>query len=175
MNIEELRSKDTIRRLWWLHDSFWHATVLKGLGSEKANRFNLQASEKIFRMLTITLLREKLIKRPRSIQELMQVFKTVWKNAFFDDLYIDEPIEYQGNMAIWTGTRCHAYESLKRARLLEHYECGCKALRDGVMKALRLSPLHEIVESLVGGDGQCVITLTFSPKRLRFSKSARKQ
>ena len=175
MHLQELESKDTLRRLWWLHDSFWHAIVLKEFGPENANRFNLQASEKIFRMLTITLLREKCIQRPQSIQDLMLILKTVWKNAFFDDLYINEPIEYEGDTAIWTGTRCHAYDSLKRAKLLEYYECGCKALRDGVMKALRLTPLHEIKESLIGGDGRCVITLTFSPKGSRLPRTAEKQ
>ena len=111
-----------------MHDSFWHAALVKELGPERANRFNLQASEKTFRMLTLMLLREKRIQRPRSIQELMFIFKTVWKNAFFDDLYIHEPIEYDGDTAIWTGTRCHAFDSLKRAKLSEYYECGCKAL-----------------------------------------------
>lgn len=162
MSVEEFRSKDTIRRLWWLHDSFWHAALIKEMGHEKANRFNLEVSEKIFRMLTNRLLREGIIQRPNSIQELMQVFKTVWKNAFFDDLYVHEPIEYKGNTAVWVGTRCHAFDSLKRAGLLSGYECGCQALRNGVMKALRLKPLHEIKESLPKGDRRCVIQLTFA-------------
>lgn len=162
MSLEEFRSKDTIKRLWWLHDSFWHAALVKEMGPERANRFNLEVSEKIFRMLTNMLLREGVIRRPNSIQELMQIFKTVWKNAFFDDLYIDEPIEYEGNTALWIGSQCHAFDSLKRADLLSGYECGCKALRNGVMKALRLKPLHDIKESLIKEDGRCVIQLTFA-------------
>jgi len=114
-------------------------------------------------MITLTLLREKITQRPHSIQELMFVFKTVWKNAFFDELYINEPIAYDRDTAIWTGSQCHAYDSLSKATLLEGYECGCQALRNGVMKALRLKPIHEIKESLVKGDGRCVIKITFSP------------
>ena len=162
MSLEGFRSKDSIRKLWWLHDSFWHAALIKEMGHDKANRINLEVSEKIFRMLTNMLLREGSIQRPNSIQELMQIFKTVWKNAFFDDLYINEPVEYKGNTAVWVGTRCHAFDSLKRAGLLSGYECGCQALRNGVMKALRLKPLHEIKESLLKGDGRCVIQLTFA-------------
>lgn len=30
MNIPEFASVDTLRRLWWLHDSFWHAALVKG-------------------------------------------------------------------------------------------------------------------------------------------------
>jgi hypothetical protein len=163
MLIREFKSSETLNRLWWLHDSFWHAELAREVGPDLANRFNLVASEKIFRMLTIMLLREKIIHRPRSIQELMFVFKTVWKNAFFDELYINEPTEYEVDTALWTGTRCHVYDSLRRANLLEGYECGCRALRNGVMKALRLKPIHEIRESLVKGDSRCLIEITFSP------------
>ena len=162
MSLKEFKSRDAINRLWWFHDSFWHAALVKDMGHEEANRFNLEVSEKLFRMMTIMLLREKVIERPNSIQDLMQIFKVVWKNAFFDDLYINEPIEYHGDKAIWVGNRCHAFDSLKRARLLSGYECGCQALRNGVMKTLRLKPLHEIKESLINGDGRCVIELTFA-------------
>jgi hypothetical protein len=161
MSLQIFKSLDTIKRLWWLHDSFWHSALQKEMGDEAANRLNLEVSEKIFRMLTNMLLREGIVQRPKSIQDLMHIFKTVWKNAFFDDLYIDEPIEYEGNSATWTGTRCHAFDSLKRANMLSEYECGCQALRNGVMKALRLKPLHEIKESLVKGNGRCVIRLSF--------------
>ena len=163
MRIPSFKSDDTLKKMWWLHDSFWHAALIRELGPARANTFNLEVSEKLFRMLTNTLLREKIIQRPRSIQDLMFIFKSVWKNAFFENLYVDDPIEYKGNTAIWTGTRCHAYDSLKKAVMLEGYECGCQALRNGVMKALRLKPLHEIIESLVNGDERCVIRITFSP------------
>jgi len=165
MSLPELSSKDALKKLWWLHDSFWHAAVVRELGVERANQLNLEVSEKISRMLTIMLLREKIIRRPRSIQELMGVFKVFWKNAFFDELYVNEPIEYGEETAIYAGTRCHAYSSLSKAGMLDGYECGCQAVRNGVMKALRLNPLHEIKESLVKGDGRCVIRITFSPNR----------
>ena len=163
MDIPEFKSVDTLRKLWWLHDSFWHATLVKELGFERANRINLQAAEKLFRMMTNQLLREKLIERPRSIQDLMPVFRAVWKNAFFGGLYIDEPVTFHGNTAIWIGSRCHVYEAIKKARMLAGYECGCQAVRNGVMKALRLKPLHEIKESLVKGNGRCVVETTFVP------------
>jgi hypothetical protein len=150
--------------LWWLNDSFWNAAAVRELGPEQANRLNLAVTERIFRMLTLMLLREKTTTRPRSIQELMFVFKTVWSNAFFDGLYVNEPIIYEGDTAIWTGSRCHAYDSVNKADMLDGYECACPALRSGVMKALRLKPIHGIRESLVKGDGRCVITITFSPK-----------
>ncbi|HUU80721.1 MAG TPA: hypothetical protein VMW90_04680 [Acidobacteriota bacterium] len=165
MSLPELSSKDALKKLWWLHDSFWHAAVVRELGVERANQLNLEVSEKISRMLTIMLLREKIIRRPISIQELMGVFKVFWKNAFFDELYVNEPIEYGEETAIYAGTRCHAYSSLSKAGMLDGYECGCQAVRNGVMKALRLNPLHEIKESLVKGDGRCVIRITFSPNR----------
>jgi hypothetical protein len=163
MQIPEFRSRDTLRKLWWTHDAFWHAALVRELGHERANQINLEAAEKLFRMLTITLLRQKIISRPKSIEDLMSVFKVVWKNAFFDDLYVHEPISIKGNRAVWTGSRCHVYDSLKQANLLEGYTCGCSALRTGVMKVLRLKPLHEIKESLINGDGRCVIQVTFAP------------
>ncbi|UCH07157.1 MAG: hypothetical protein JSV55_13960 [Deltaproteobacteria bacterium] len=164
MLIPEFKSNETVNRLWWLHDSFWNAAVVRELGPVQANRLNLAVTERIFRMLTLMLLREKTITRPRSIQELMLVFKTVWNNAFFDGLYVNEPIIYKGDTAIWKGSRCHAYDSVNKADMLDGYECACPALRNGVMKALRLKPIHGIRESLVKGDGRCVITITFSPK-----------
>ena len=165
MLIPEFKSHETVNRLWWLHDSFWNAAVIRELGPEQANRLNLAVTERIFRMLTLMLLREKTITRPCSIQELMLVFKTVWNNAFFDGLYVNEPIIYKGDTAIWTGSRCHAYDSVNKANMLDGYECACPALRNRVMKALRLKPIHRIRESLVKGDGRCVVTITFSPAR----------
>lgn len=165
MKPPEFSSRDSLKKLWWLHDSFWHASLVRELGPEEANRLNLEVSEKLFRMMTVSLLREKVIRRPRSIQDLMGIFRTVWKNAFFDGLYVDEPIRYRGKTATWIGTRCHAYDSLRKAGMLEGYDCGCRALRNGVMKALRLEPLHEIRESLVRGDGRCVIDVTYKPAR----------
>jgi hypothetical protein len=166
LDIPGFASIDTLRRLWWLHDSFWHAALVKELGFEQANRINLEVNEKLFRMMTNQLLRERVIQRPRSIQDLMSIFKVVWRNAFFDDLYINEPITYQGNTAVWIGSRCHVYESVKKARMLDGYECGCQAVRSGVMKALRLKPLHAIKESLVMGHGRCVVETTFIPHNL---------
>jgi hypothetical protein len=165
MEIPEFQSVDTVRRLWWLHDSFWHAALVKELGFERANRINAEVAEKIGRMIMNQFLREKVIKRPRSIQDVMSIFKTFWKNTFFDGLYINDPVTYDGNTATWYGSKCYVYEAVKKADMLDHYECGCKPLRDGAMKALRLKPLHEIKESLVKGDGRCVIEITFAPDR----------
>jgi len=44
MDIPEFASVDTLRRLWWLHDSFWHAALVKELGFEQANRINLEVA-----------------------------------------------------------------------------------------------------------------------------------
>lgn len=163
MEIPEFQTVDTLRRLWWLHDSFWHAALVKELGFAQANRINLEVAERIFRMMANQLLREKVIERPRSIQDLMSIFKVIWKNAFFDGLYINDPITYDGDTAVWSGSKCYVYEAVKKADMLAGYECGCQAVRDGVMKALRLKPLHRIKESLVAGDGRCVIEITFAP------------
>ena len=74
MDIPEFQSIDTVRRLWWLHDSFWHAALVKELGFERANRINAEVAEKIGRMIMNQLLREKVIERPRSIQDVMSIF-----------------------------------------------------------------------------------------------------
>ena len=165
MDIPEFQSVDTVRKLWWLHDSFWHSALVKELGFERANQINFEVAEKIGRMMTNQLLREGVIERPRSIQDVMSIFKTFWKNAFFDDLYINDPVSFDGNTATWFGSKCYVYEAVKKAGMLEGYQCGCQPLRDGVMKALRLKPLHEIKESLVKGNGRCVIEITFAPER----------
>jgi len=64
MRIPSFKSDDTLKKLWWLHDSFWHAALIRELGPDRANEFNLEVSEKLFRMLTNTLLREKSLQRP---------------------------------------------------------------------------------------------------------------
>ena len=62
MDIPEFASIDTLRKLWWLHDSFWHAALVKELGFEQANRINLEAAERLFRMMTNQLLRPPTIR-----------------------------------------------------------------------------------------------------------------
>jgi hypothetical protein len=152
------------KKLWWLHDSYWHATVVRELGEERANQLNLEANEKLFRKYTLMLLRSKKIRKPENIEELMAIFKIVWADAFFDELYVNEPITYKGNVAYWHGTTCHAYNSLSQARMTKNYACGCQAIRNGVMKALRLKLSHSIEKSLVRGDDECIIKITFEKK-----------
>ncbi len=152
------------KKLWWLHDSYWHATLVKELGEEEASRLNLEANERFFRKYTLILLKSGAIERPSSIEELVGIFKKIWETCFFDEMYIHEPITVEGNTATWKGSRCSAYESLDRAGMTHGYQCGCQAIRNGVMKALRLKPLHRIEKSLVNGDDECVISFTFQTR-----------
>lgn len=153
-----------VKKLWWLHDSYWHATVVRELGEDKANQINLEANERFFRKYTLMLLKSGEIQRPQSIEDLMGIFRAIWEECFFDEMYINEPVSFQGNEAIWVGRQCNAYDSLNRANMTKGYACGCQAIRNGVMKALRLKPLHSIEESLVNGDGRCVIKFSFEQK-----------
>lgn len=155
---------DSVKKLWWLHDSYWHATMVREFGEERANQLNLQAAEKFFRKYTLMLLKIGEIQRPESIEELIEIFRVVWSTCFPDGLYLDEPLTIEGNQATWTGSRCHAYDSLSAAKMAKGYSCGCQAIRNGVMKALRLKAIHSIEESLIGGDGRCVIRFSFEPK-----------
>ncbi len=164
MKDNDLNTLNEIKKLWWLHDTFWHATVIREFGAEKASSINLQSNERFFHMLTLRLLKKRIIKRPKSIQDLMGIFITVWETCFFDDMYINDPIEYNGNTATWIGSTCQAYDSLSRSNMVEGYVCGCQAIRNGVMKALRLKMAHSIEESLIAGDDKCVIKIHFEPE-----------
>lgn len=155
---------NTAKKLWWLHDSYWHATVVRELGEEKANQLNLKANERFFRKYTLMLLKSRQIERPESIEDLVSIFKTVWATCFFDEMYLHEPITIENNEATWTGRKCNAYDSLKAAKMTAGYSCGCQAVRNGVMKALKLQPVHSIEESLVNGDERCVIKFSFVPR-----------
>lgn len=152
------------KQLWWLHDSYWHATAVREFGVEKANQLNLEANERFFRKYTLMLLKTGEIKRPESIEELMEIFKIIWATCFFDDMYVNEPVTFEGNEATWTGRRCNAFDSLNAAKMTKGYSCGCQAIRNGVMKALRLQPIHCIEKSLMNGDGRCVIKFSFVRK-----------
>ena len=155
---------NTAKKLWWLHDSYWHATMVKEFGEDKANQLNLEVNEKFFRKYTLMLLKSGVIQRPESIEDLMDIFKTIWSTCFFDEMYINELMTFEGNVATWTGHQCNAYDSLNAAKMTKGYACGCQAIRNGVMKALRLKPIHSIEESLIDGDNRCVIKFSFDPK-----------
>jgi hypothetical protein len=155
---------DNVKKLWWLHDSYWHATLVKEFGVEKANELNLAAAEKFFRKYTLMLLKTGEISKPQSIEDLVEIFRVVWATCFPDGMYLDAPIKIAGNTATWIGTECHAYDSLRTAKMEHGYACGCQAIRNGVMKALRLQVQHSIEESLIAGDGRCVIRFSFEPK-----------
>ena len=160
----KFKNIDGIKKLWWLHDSYWHATMVREFGAKKANQLNLEAAEKFFRKYTLMLLKTGEIKRPESIEDLVEIFRIVWATCFPDGMYLDAQIVFEGNTATWTGTRCHAYDSLSAAKMNKGYSCGCQAIRNGVMKALRVKPNHSIEESLINGDGRCVIRFVFEPK-----------
>ena len=92
-----------VKKLWWLHDSYWLATVIREFGEEKANGLNLEANERFFRKYTLILLKSGAIQRPQSIEDLMVIFKKIWEVCFYDDMYINEPVSFQGNEATWVG------------------------------------------------------------------------
>jgi hypothetical protein len=162
----ELRDElNDVKKLWWLHDSYWHATAVRELGEAQANTLNLEANELFFRKYTLMLLKSGQIKRPESIDDLVAIFRKIWASCFFDEMYVHEPVTVDGDEATWVGGQCNAFDSLQAANMTAGYVCGCQALRNGVMKALRLEPVHSIVESLVNGDGRCVIKFSFVPKR----------
>jgi hypothetical protein len=163
LNTTEEQLNNT-KKLWWLHDSYWHATMVREFGEEKASQLNLEANERFFRKMTLMLLKSGEIKRPQSIEDLMEIFKKVWATCFFDDMYVNEPMSFDGNEATWIGHECNANDSLRAAKMTSGYACGCQAIRNGVMKALKLKPLHSIEESLVNGDGRCVIKFSFEPR-----------
>ncbi|MBD3327817.1 hypothetical protein GF340_00775 [Candidatus Peregrinibacteria bacterium] len=152
-----------IKKNWWLHDSFWHAEVYRSLGHEVANKLNHRVNERLFRMITLIFIRKRLFSKPNSIRDLMEIFKLIWKECFFDELYLHDPITFKNDTAVWIGSKCQAYESLIKAGMVSNYQCGCEALRNGVMKALKLEPLHIIRESFVKGDKRCVVEVKFNP------------
>ena len=163
--MEQLEEQlNTTKKLWWLHDSYWHAAVVRELGEEKANELNLEAAERFFRRYTLMLLKNKDIQKPTCIEDLVDIFKLLWKRCFFDDMYINEPITIEGNEATWTGRQCHAFTSLSSAKMTNGYACGCQSIRNGVMKALKLKTVHSIEKSLVAGDDECVIKFSYIPK-----------
>lgn len=163
--VEALKEQlNETKKLWWLHDSYWHATMVRELGEERANELNLEANERFFRKYTQILLRSKQIRRPENVRDLMEIFRLIWANVFFDDIYINEPITYEGNTATWRGNYCHAHQSLSKAKMTSNYACGCQTIRNGVMKALKLKPNHAIEKSLVHGDGECVVKVVFEKK-----------
>lgn len=156
---------DGVKKMLWLHDSYWHATAVRELGAAHANKLNLEANEHFFRKYTLMLLKSGQISKPQNIEDLVLIFKKIWANCFFEEMYIHEPITVQGNEATWIGQKCNAFASLQAGNMTDGYACGCQALRNGVMKALRLEPVHSIVESLVNGDERCVIKFSFLPKQ----------
>ncbi|BCS88043.1 hypothetical protein [Pseudodesulfovibrio sediminis] len=94
----------------------------------------------------------------------MAIFKHVWKTCFFDDMYINQPITYEGNKATWIATNSHVFDSLSSANMTKDYSCG-QAIRNGVMKAPKLHNTHSIEESLVNDDNRCVIKVLFDPEK----------
>lgn len=154
-----------VKKLLWLHDSYWHATAVRELGEAQANKLNLEANELFFRKYTLMLLKSGQIQKPENIEDLVAIFRKIWANCFFDEMYVHEPVTVNGNEATWIGQQCSAFASLQAGKMTAGYACGCQALRNGVMKALRLEPVHAIVESLVNGDERCVIKFSFVPKQ----------
>ncbi len=89
------------------------------------------------------------------LRDLEQVFRMLWSVFFAGGLYQDSEFVIDGEEGYRVGESCHAYEQLCRGDLVSGYECGCRAFHNGVRRGLGVDFTHEIVESLVGGDGRC--------------------
>lgn len=149
---------------WWLHDAHWFAAVARLGGEEMANQANLAAIERAARGAALQLRRRGIMSAPRTMEELERVFRIMWWLFFPEGLYQSSVFTHTGDGGEWCGTECHAFEQVRRGGHLAHYQCGCRAFREGIRKALGADFDHEIVESLMAGDGRCVVRFTLHRK-----------
>lgn len=150
---------------WWLHDAHWFAAVAQRWGVEEANTINLQAIERAARGAVLQLRRQGVVAPPESLRDLERIFRTMWWLFFPGGMYQSGTFCYEEDEARYIGCECHAYEQVKRAGMLGSYRCGCAAFRDGVRKGLGARFEHEIAESLIGGQGRCVVRFRLEPRR----------
>lgn len=149
--------RDFAQTNWWLHDAHWYAAVAARWGAEEANSVNLQAVERAARGAVLQLRRRGLVAAPVTWAELERTFRLMWALFFPDGGYQSGTFHFEGDVGEWVATECHAYRQVKRAGLQNEYRCGCAAFRDGVRRGLGAAYEHEIVESLMRGDGRCVV------------------
>jgi hypothetical protein len=150
---------DLVRRAWWLHDATWYAIVARRYGAGAAAEINLEAVEKAVRGFVLQLRRQGALRPPTTPEELCDTFFLMWRLLFPGGAYLDTGFTVTGDEAVWIGTECHAFDQVRRAGMVQGYQCGCRAIRDGFARGLGISLEHSIEESLVRGDPRCVIRL----------------
>jgi hypothetical protein len=148
---------DLVRGTWWLHDACWFASVARRFGLAAANEVNQETLEKTVRGMVLQLRRRGILSPPASLEELCDSFYLVWRLLFPDGIYLDTTFEISGDVVEWVGHECQAYEQIRQAGWLKDYSCGCRAVRTGFARGMGIRLDHRIEESLVAGDGRCVV------------------
>lgn len=162
MELLEKLDKRQIREFfskgWMTHDAMWLYHSMQELGPEKANRINMVAvrSMSIVEIKRIMKLMGRNDSPVLTYEELKEIIDTTYRliQPEFMKLYYMFP---EKNLFRGGFRECFAYEGVKRAGMLEAYQCGIlervKGWFEGMGVEYEMTP--EISGCLMRDRGRC--------------------
>nr|MDO8082879.1 hypothetical protein [Candidatus Freyarchaeota archaeon] len=150
---------EILRKTWISHDARWQMAVFQEYGWEKGNKLNREVIRDIGKGMMYRLMKALEISKVNNIEELQAICSVAM------DLYYPPPnfayhFERLSDTSLLGVIKsCGSYENVKKAGVLDHYECGCFAMRSGWYAALGVEVQEELGKCLKKGDNICEIFL----------------
>ncbi|HNR90333.1 MAG TPA: hypothetical protein PKM65_18495 [Spirochaetota bacterium] len=125
---------------WITHDAMWYYHAIQECGVSVANRLNM-AAVKTMSMIEIQRIRKRLGAGGGPVRDFEE-FKRVFSQSFdlikpdFMHCHYSFPAE---NILRAGFKECFAYEGVKKAGLVEHYQCGVIERIKGWLEAMGIA------------------------------------
>lgn len=157
-SIENEQRTEIIRKTWTSHDARWQMAVFQEFGWEKGNKLNQQVMRDIGKGMMYRLMKALGISEIKNV-EAFQAICTAAIDFYFPNFsYQVKPLSDTSFLGIIES--CDTYENVKKAGVINYYECGCFAMRSGWYDALGLEAKEELGKCLKNGDNICEIFVT---------------
>lgn len=158
--ISQETQKEILRKNWQSHDGRWQYSMFSLLGPKIGNEQNKTIAKAVYNGGMHRLLNAFELTRISDIstfQKVMQAALDLFHAHSDFDIKIDitSPSSVVGIVR-----KCGAYDSVRKAKVEDIYDCGCFSCREGFYEAMGLNVNEKCNLCLAKGDVYCDVQIT---------------
>ena len=157
--IKNEQRMDILRKTWLSHDARWQMAVFQECGWEKGNKLNQDVSRDIGKGMMHRLMKALGISKVNNIEELQALCSAAMELYYPPPNFVYQFERLNDTTILGIIKSCGSYENVKKAGVLDNYECGCFAMRSGWYESLGLEAQEKLGKCLKKGDDVCEISL----------------
>lgn len=161
-SVTDRQCVEILQKHWLSVEARWQMAVFREWGWEQGNKLNKDIIREMGKIMMYRLMNVLGISQIKSVEDLLAL-----SSAAMELFYPTPTLVYHFERTSETTAQavikhCGIYENVKKAGVLDHYECGCFAMRSGWYEALEIKAEEKLEKCFKHGDTTCEIFLKIS-------------